>query len=131
MYAARIVADGGELDRTLLARMQALGHIRLAHGVVGKASVVAGIVLLALGAIAMRVDSDLLLVMAGVVVLVFFVYLAAMLWFAHRHPEQALLEGAEIIQYRQLELAARGISEVAEATRTRQRPLPPELPEDQ
>jgi hypothetical protein len=93
MYAASIVANGDELDRTVLARMQALGHIRLAHGVVGKASVVAGIVLLALGAIAMRVDSDLLLVMAGVVVLVFFVYLAAMLWFAHRHPEQPSWKG--------------------------------------
>lgn len=110
--------------------MQGLGHIRLAHGVVGKMSVVAGIALVALGGIAWRVATDLLLVMGGMVLIVFFVYLVAVLWFAHRHPEQALLEGAEIIQYRQLEMAAHGISEAAEATRMRQHPSPPELPED-
>jgi hypothetical protein len=130
MYAARIVANGDDLTRTLLARIQALGHIRLAQGVVGKASVVAGIVLLTLGAIAMRVDSDLLLVIAGIVVLVFFVYLAAVLWFAHRHPEQALLEGAEIIQYRRLELAAREVPDAPPLTPTTPRQLPPSPSEE-
>jgi hypothetical protein len=59
--------------------MQALGHIRLARGVVGKASVVAGIALLVLGGIALRIDQALLLVMVGAVLLAFFGYLAAVL----------------------------------------------------
>lgn len=105
------MTDPGVIARMLLARAQALGHIRLARGVVGKASVVAGIALLVLGGIAWRVETDLLLVMAGAVLLAFFVYLAAMLWFAHKHPEQAVLEGAEIIQYREQEMA-KGVFEL-------------------
>jgi len=105
------VANGDDLTRTLLARMQALGHIRLAHGVVGKTSVVAGLALLVLGSIAWRVSTDLLLVTGGMVLVIFFVYLGAVLWFAHRHPELALLEGAEIIQYRQQEMA-KGVTEL-------------------
>ena len=89
---SEVVSDGDDLTRTLLARMQTLGHIRLARGLVGKASVIAGIALLALGSIAWRADVALLPVMAGAVLLAFFAYLAAVLWFAHRHPEQALLE---------------------------------------
>ena len=110
--------------------MQALGHIRLAHGVVGKASVVAGIALLMLGSIAWRIDTGLLLVMVGAILLAFFVYLAAMLWFAHTHPEQALLEGAEIIQYRQQEMAARGVPAPPPASQPiTPQDLPPHLPE--
>jgi hypothetical protein len=70
----------------------------------------------------MRIDAGLLLAIAGMVLLIFFVYLAAILWFAHRHPEQALLEGAEIIQYRELDLAARNLAEAPIGTRN---PLPP------
>jgi len=121
-----VVADD-DFARTLLGRTQALGHIRLAHGVVGKASVVAGIALVVLGGIAWRIDSGLLLMMASAVLLAFFVYLAAVLWFAHRHPEQALLEGAEIIRYREQEMAARDVGEAPPGIR---RPLPPETAED-
>jgi hypothetical protein len=125
------VADD-DLTRALLARMHALGHIRLARGVVGKASVVAGIALLVLGAIAMRIDAKLLLVISGMVLLAFFVYLAAVMWFAHRHPEQALLEGAEIIQYRHQEMAARGFPVAPQAsTLITPQDLPTNLPEIQ
>jgi hypothetical protein len=114
--------------RALFARMQALGHIRLARGVVGKASVVAGIAILVLGGIAWRIDSGLLPMMAGAVLLAFFAYLAAVLWFAHRHPEQALLEGAEIIQYREQEMA-KGVIELPHSAPTTPEPLPARLPE--
>jgi hypothetical protein len=118
------VADD-DVARTLLARMQALGHIRLARGVVGKTSVVAGIALLVLGGIAWRIDAASLPMMAAAVVVAFFVYLAAILWFAHRHPEQALLEGAEIIQYQQLQMAARQVPEAPPLKPTTPQQLPP------
>jgi hypothetical protein len=124
------VANGDDPTRTLLARMQALGHIRLAHGVVGKTSVVTGLALLVLAGIAWRVSTDLLLVMGGMVLLIFFVYLAAVLWFAHRHPEQALLEGAEIIQYREQEMAAKGVPELPRVAPTTPPELPPERKEE-
>ena len=89
--------------------MQALGHIRLAHGVVGKTSIVAGIVFLVLGGITWRLPVDSLFLFGGMIAAGFFVYLLAVMWFAHKHPEQALLEGAEIIQFRQQEMAAKGL----------------------
>ena len=52
----------------ILTRMQALGHIRLAHGVVGKTSIVAGIVFLVLGAIALRLPTDSLFPFGGVII---------------------------------------------------------------
>jgi hypothetical protein len=100
-----VMKGPADFNRTLLSRMQALGRIRLARGVVGKARVVAGIALLALSAISWRIEARFLLWVVGAVLLLFFAYLAAVLWFAHRHPEQALLEGAEIIQCRQQEMA--------------------------
>jgi hypothetical protein len=39
------------------------------------------------------------------VVLVFVIYFSGTLWFANRHPGVALLEGAELIQWRQMDLA--------------------------
>jgi hypothetical protein len=109
--------------------MQALGHIRLARGVVGKASVVAGIALLVLGGISWRIDVGLLPIMVGAVLIAFFGYLAAVLWFAHKHPEQALLEGAEIIQYRQQEMA-RGVTDLPLSTPVTPGPPPANLPEE-
>ena|SRR5581483_11147922 len=75
-----------DLPRTLLSRIGTLGHIRLARGVVGKASVIAGIGLLVLGGISVRIDPGLLLIMAGAVVLLFFGYLAAVLWVCAQTP---------------------------------------------
>lgn len=117
------MTDDNDLARTFLARMQALGHIRLARGVVGKTSIVAGIVFLVLGSIAWRISADLLFAFGGMVLIGFFMYLVAMLWFAHTHPEQALLEGAEIIQYRRQEMAAKGIPEAPAS--------PPIIPQQQ
>jgi len=109
--------------------MQALGHIRLAHGVVGKTSIVAGIVFLVLGGIALRLAPDLLFAFAAMLLLAFLLYLGAMLWFAHRHPEQALLEGAEIIQYRQQDMAAKGVAELPPSQPINPIPSPVEEPE--
>jgi hypothetical protein len=122
------MTDPTNFNRTLLSRMQALGHIRLARGVVGKASVVAGIALLALSAISWRIEARFLLWVVGAVLLLFFAYLAAVLWFAHRHPEQALLEGAEIIQYRQQEMA-KGVLDLPRSPPTTPAPSPARLPE--
>jgi hypothetical protein len=117
----------------ILARMQALGHIRLARGVVGKTSIVAGLVVVVLGTIAWRLPAESLFLFAGLLILFFFVFLAAVIYFAHTHPEQALLEGAEIIQYRQQEMAAKEIPApppspltLNPATRDRQKPMDPD-----
>lgn len=77
-----------------------------------------------LGSIAWRIGAKYLLVMALVLLLAFFAYLAAMLWFAHQYPEQALLEGAEIIQYREQEMAAKGTPSLPSSRLTTPEPSP-------
>jgi hypothetical protein len=85
-----------------------LDSIRLARGFVGKASYVAGIALLALGAAALRGGDTM--VVSFLMVAVFTVYFLGALWFAHRHPGEALLEGAELIKWRQMEIGAKDIT---------------------
>jgi hypothetical protein len=90
-----------------------LDRIRLARGVVGKASYVAVAAVLALGGIAWGLrDPIYLLVVAVLIVLVFAIYFSGTLWFANRHPGVALLEGAELIQWRQMDIAAKTISSI-------------------
>ena len=84
----------------------ALDRIRLARGVVGKTSYVAGAAILVIGGIAWRLP-DHLLIAAGLVAVVFVLYFLGVLWFANRHPGVALLEGAELIQWRQLDMIAK------------------------
>jgi hypothetical protein len=90
---------------------ESLDRIRLARGFVGKASYVAGVALLVLGAIAIRGGGEPPL-MVGATVLIFSIYFGGALWFAHRHPGEALLEGAELIKWRQLEMAAKNMPQL-------------------
>jgi hypothetical protein len=92
-----------------------LDRIRLARGVVGKASYVAGATIFALGVVAFTLrDPAYLFYVAALAVSVFVIYFVGILWFAHKHPGLSLLEGAELIQWRQMEMTA---NNVPEATR--------------
>jgi hypothetical protein len=86
-----------------------LDRVRLAQGFVGKASYVAGAALLVLIAVAALLrDPIYLLTVAGLAVFLFTLYFLGTLWFSHKHPDLALLEGAELIRWRQIEMAAKG-----------------------
>jgi hypothetical protein len=86
-----------------------LDRVRLAQGFVGKASYVAGTALLVLIAVAAFLrDPVYLLVVAFLAVCIFGIFFCGSLWFSHRHPDLALLEGAELIRWRQIEMAAKG-----------------------
>jgi len=88
---------------------ETLDRIRLARGVVGKSSYVAGAAFLTLVTVAWSLrDPGYLLALAVFVLLLFVIYFAGVLWFAHRHPGEALLEGAELIRWRQLEMGVKG-----------------------
>lgn len=86
-----------------------LDKVRLAQGVVGKSSYVAATALLALLVVAFSLkDSGYLLAIGLIILLLFVVYFAGVLWFATRHPDMALLEGAELVKWRQIDMAAKG-----------------------
>jgi hypothetical protein len=89
-----------------------LDRIKLARGLVGKTSYVAGAAIIALGVVAygLKGFSVFLIADAALIVLLFAGYFGGVLWFAHRHPGVALLEGAELIQWRQMEMAAKSVT---------------------
>jgi hypothetical protein len=94
-----------------------LDRIRLARGVVGKTSYVALATVLTLGGIAGGIawtSSNPIypFVLAILIVVVVMAYLASTFWFANRNPGIALLEGAELIQWRQMDIAARTIPSI-------------------
>lgn len=90
-----------------------LDKIRLARGVVGKASYVAGATIFALAVVAFSLREPFyLFCVAALSVFVFVAYFIGALWFAHKHPGVALLEGAELIQWRQLDMAAKDVSDL-------------------
>lgn len=90
-----------------------LDRIRLARGIVGKASYVAaaGMAVLLTVALVLR-QPVFLLIVAILAIILFAVYFSGTLWFAHKHPGLALLEGAELIQWRQMDMAARDLTEL-------------------
>src|SRR5437588_748666 len=92
---------------------ESLDRIRLAQGVVGKSSYVAGIALLALLVVAYSLkDTSYLLAIGCFVLVLFFGYFIGVLWFANRHPDLALLEGSELVKWRQIEMAAKEIPSI-------------------
>ena len=91
-----------------------LDRIKLARGLVGKTSYVAGAAIIALGVVAygLKGFSGFLIADAILIVLLFGGYFGGILWFAHRHPGVALLEGAELIQWRQMDMAAKSVTQI-------------------
>jgi hypothetical protein len=92
-------------------KVDGLDRIRLARGVVGKSSYVAGAAMLVFAVLAMRVSGvGLFAALIGATVVLFISYLVGILWFATKNPGLALLEGAELIQWRQMDMGVKGVS---------------------
>jgi hypothetical protein len=86
------------------------GKVKLGQGVVGKTTYATVAAVLAFGAIGWAISGASPTLAFTICVFIFLVitaYLAAILWYAHKNPGPALLEGAELIQFRQLEMAAK------------------------
>jgi len=86
-------------------------RIRLSRGVLGRISIIAIVAMIALAFVAWKLTDQSLLVLIGVeIFLVFCLSFAGILWYANKNPQTALLEGADVIQLKQIELMAiRGI----------------------
>lgn len=92
-----------------------LDKIRLARGVVGKTSYVAAAAIFGLIVVAWSLrDPNYLLAIGALIVLIFIAYFIGVLFFANKHPGEALLEGAELIRWRQLEMAAKDVPEIVQ-----------------
>ncbi len=101
MPGARPIIDFDQLFETTI------GRIKFGSGVIGKTGTVMLGVVIVFGIVAYRIDGFWAL--AGIALLtaaVFLVYLFATLRFAERNPNIAVLEGAELIQAKRLDLGA-------------------------
>ncbi len=109
--------DIHEALKNLGIGVESLDRIRLSRGIVGRATFVAigGLVVLGLAIWKLNNPNAILLV-AGAALLVFLVFFFGILLFASRNPGIALLEGAELLRWKQYELAAKNI------------PTPPVMP---
>lgn len=87
-----------------------LDRVRLSRGVVGKSAYVAAgaLLVLAVAGYSLR-DSGLLMLVAVLAFAIFVVFFVGSLVFAHKNPGIALLEGAELIQWRQMDMAAKSV----------------------
>lgn len=118
------MSEPGETLKGIGFKVEGLDRVRLGRGVIGKASYVAGVAILGLGGIAFALrDTTYLLIDAFLICFVFASYFAGSLWFANRHPGVALLEGAELIQWKQLEAGARDESAITDRKSTSPSPL--------
>jgi hypothetical protein len=102
----------------------AVDRIRLARGVVGKSSYVAAAALGVLLVLAFRAPVGWMIVALGIAaVVVFLAYFFGVLWFANKNPGLALLEGAELIKWRQMEMGLQGVIALPNEPNTTSTPL--------
>lgn len=89
-------------------------NVRLGRGVVSKTSYVATLPLCVWGMVAWRWAENLVqnlgLLVIGVCATIFAMwFIKSTREFAERNPELALLEGAELLEWRRMEVAAKGV----------------------
>lgn len=89
---------------------ESLERIRLGKGIVGKTSYVAITALIVLGVAVTRISTDWMRLAVGLIaVALFLFYFISTQRFADKNPGVALLEGAELIRWKQVELAAKNL----------------------
>jgi hypothetical protein len=110
--------DLGKVLEGLGVKAESAGRVRLGRGVVGKVTnaFIAVAVVVAAAILSLSGQPWLIFALALLFALGFFVYQRSILNFARRNPHLALMDGAEVTDYKRLELAAKGI------------PLPPPSP---
>ena len=87
---------------------EAGGIFKFGSGVLGKSAIVLGILMGAVAIGAWRLHSDVLIIVAiGSGAVIFFGWLFPVLIFASKHPDVALLEGAEWSGYQRFQAAAK------------------------
>lgn len=111
MYSSAVPGDDDILKTLQDAGFTAIGsRIKLAHGVVGKTSAVALAAFTVLGVVAFGLKgTDWLPAIAFAVVVMFLAFFFVVIDFAKKNPGAALLEGAELVQWRRLEMGAKDL----------------------
>ena len=104
-----VAKDPLELLKEIGVSQETLESVRL-RGVVGKATLALISIAALLAVVASRLSiAWMLLAVAILGVAIFVFFLFRILSFADKHPDLALLEGAELVQWKQMDVAAKGV----------------------
>jgi hypothetical protein len=97
-----------KITSTLGLSSESLYKVKFGSGAVGKLSGVALVALLAIALGIYRSGADGILIGIGAVLVVFVSTAGAILYIVKVRPEVAVMEGMELVQYKQVTLAAKG-----------------------
>lgn len=101
---------------TFAALKEVASVIRLGSGLLGKSAIVIGILIVCVGIAIFRLHGDPYIFGALVFgAVMFFAWFIPIIRFADKHPDAALLEGAQWAQHQRDQLAAKGISIVPDS----------------
>ena len=94
-----------------LINLSGFGQVRLGRGLIGKTSLAVMAAIAAFGAIGVTMSGShyLQFLICIIILALIGAYLAACFWYAGKNPEAVLLEGAELLQWRQMEMAAKNL----------------------
>ena len=99
-----------------LFSLQGLGQVRLGHGLIGKMCLAVVVAIGALGSIAIAIGGPnahwFQITIAVFILLIIGSFGTAAFWYGVKYPQVVLLEGGELIQWRQMDMAAKGATEV-------------------
>ncbi len=96
---------------------EGIERIKLGRGVVGKTTLVCLGLMVVLGIVAYRLEGNWFLISVALLAgFLFILYLFKVFSFATTNPGEALLEGAELITWKRIDLAAKGIEKLPEST---------------
>ena len=101
-----------EIIKTALEKaglsQESIERVRLGRGVIGRGTYAVGAALAVLAIVAWRVDPKDLLSVAWIALGLFAPYYLGALAFSARHPGISLLEGADLLKWRQMDVEIKG-----------------------
>lgn len=87
---------------------ETLHSIKFGRGAVGKIAVISAFCFVALGGTSFRLDANGAMLAVGVIGVVFLCAVGAVVLIIHKQPELAVLEGMELVRYKQVTIGAKG-----------------------
>lgn len=117
------------VDDTFTALKEVASVIRLGSGLLGKSAIVLGLLILCVGVAFFRLHDDRYIFGAlafGAVI--FFAWFIPIIRFADRHPDAALLEGAQWAQHQRDQMAAKNFRPTRDDLRMISTPLGTSVP---
>jgi len=99
----------GRISSHLGASAETLHKVKFGRGTVGKVALVAIFAIAAIGVSTYRLDGEVAIFGIGAVVVVTLSVLGLILYIVIERPELAVLEGMELVQYKQITLGAKNM----------------------